>query len=96
MNKAKFGQLIIEITANVINDYEIGQNLGAFIMDNATDNDTMLKELVTRFNINISYLRLRYLNYIINLVIKALLFNKGVNKPKWNLASTLYNKAFKF
>ena len=58
VNKAKFGQLIIEITANIINDYKIGQNLRAFIIDNATDNDTMLKKLVTQFDINVGYLRL--------------------------------------
>ena len=47
MNKAKSSQLIIEITANVINDYKIGQNLKAFIMDNTMDNNTILKELAT-------------------------------------------------
>jgi len=55
----------------------------------------MLKELATRFNINVSYSRLRYLSYIINLVIKALLFSKGISKLKRKLASALYNKAFK-
>jgi hypothetical protein len=95
VNRAKSGQLIVEITANVINNYKISQNLRAFIMDNATDNNTMLKELVTRFDINISYSRLRCLSYIINLVIKALLFSKGVSKLKRKLAGTLYDKAFK-
>jgi len=60
------------------------------------DNNTILKELATRFNINISYLRLRCLGYIINLIIKALLFGKGVSKLKRKLASALYNKVFKF
>jgi len=58
VNGAKSGQLIAEITANIINNYEIGQNLGAFIIDNATDNNTILKELVTWFNINVGYSRL--------------------------------------
>jgi len=64
-------------------------------MDNATDNNTMLKELATRFNINVGYLRLRCLGYIINLVIKALLFSKSVSKLKRKLAGALYNNAFK-
>jgi len=64
-------------------------------MDNTTDNDTILKELATRFNINVSYSRLQCLGYIINLVIKALLFSKGVSKLKRKLAGALYNKAFK-
>ena len=58
VNRAKSGQLIVEITANVINDYKIGQNLRAFIMDNTTDNNTMLKELATQFDINVGYLHL--------------------------------------
>jgi len=95
VNRAKSGQLITEITADVINNYEIGQNLRAFIMDNATDNNTMLKELATWFNINVSYLCLRCLGYIINLVIKALLFGKSVSKLKRKLASALYNNVFK-
>ena len=45
VNKAKSSQLIAEITANVINNYKIGQNLRAFMMDNAMDNNTILKEL---------------------------------------------------
>jgi len=64
-------------------------------MDNATDNDTMLKELATRFNINVGYSRLRCLGYIINLVIKALLFSKSVSKLKRKLAGASYNNAFK-
>ena len=64
-------------------------------MDNTTDNNTMLKELATRFNINISYLYLQCFSYIINLIIKALLFSKGISKLKQKLAGALYNKAFK-
>ena len=67
----KSGQATGEITAGVINDYEIGQNLGAFMMDNAKDNDTALKELATRFDIDIKFSRLRCLGHVINLVVKA-------------------------
>ena len=52
------------------------------MMDNVMDNNIMLKELTTQFNINVGYSHLWYLSYIINLVIKALLFNKGVSKLK--------------
>ena len=95
VNGAKSGQLIVEITADVINDYKIGQNLGAFIMDNVMDNDTMLKKLATWLDINVGYSCLRCLGYIINLVIKALLFGKGVSKLEWKLAGALYDEAFK-
>jgi hypothetical protein len=82
----KSGQATGEITAGVINDYEIGQNLGAFMMDNAKDNDTALKELATRFDIDIKFSRLRCLGHVINLVVKALLFGKGVSKFERQLA----------
>ena len=64
------------------------------MIDNARDNDATLKELVTRFNINVNRSRLRCLSHIINLVIKALLFSKGVSKLKRKLASASFNKAF--
>ncbi len=95
MYRAKSGLIIIEIIAKVINNYKISQNLSIFIIDNTRDNNTILKELVTRFNINVDYLRLRCLSYIINLIVKALLFSKGVSKLKQKLTSALYNKVFK-
>ena len=58
MYRAKSGLIIIEIIAKVINNYKISQNLSIFIIDNTRDNNTILKELVTRFNINVDYLRL--------------------------------------
>ena len=64
-------------------------------MDNTIDNDTILKELATRFDINVGYLRLWCLGYIINLVIKALLFSKSVSKLKRKLAGALYDDTFK-
>jgi hypothetical protein len=70
-NGAMSGQATGEITAKVINDFEIGQNLGAFMMDNARDNDTALKELSTRFDIDTNFSRLRCLGNIINLVVRV-------------------------
>lgn len=92
---AKSGQATGEITAGVINDYEIGQNLGAFMMDNAKDNDTALKELATRFDIDIDFSRLRCLGHVINLVVKALLFGKGVSKVERQLAGASDEETFK-
>jgi hypothetical protein len=91
----KSGQGIAEITANVINDYEIGQNLGAFMMDNAGDNDAAVKELANGFNIDVDFSRLRCLGHIINLVVKALLFGKGVSKVERELAGAPSEEAFK-
>jgi len=91
----KAGNMIAGIVAKVIDDYEVGQNLGAFMMDNAGDNDTMLKELATMFDIDVDFSRLRCLGHIINLVIKALLFGKGVSKLERKLAGASYEEAFR-
>src|SRR6266480_5424890 len=91
----KASDMIAGIIAKVIDDYEVGQNLGAFMMDNAGDNDTILKELTTGFNIDVNFSRLRCLGHIINLVVKALLFGKGVSKLERKLAGTLYKEAFR-
>ena len=91
----KSGKGMAEITGNVINDYKIGQNLGAFMMDNARDNDATLKELAEEFEIDVDFSRLRCLGHIINLVVKALLFGKGVSKVERELAGASSEEAFK-
>lgn len=91
----KAGEMIAGIIAKVIDDYEVSQNLGSFMMDNAGDNDTMLKELATRFDIDVDFSRLRCLGHIINLVIQALLLGKGVSKLERKLAGASYEEAFR-
>ena len=46
-------------------------------MDNAYNNDTCLKALSLLYPIDVSDARLRCLGYIINLVVKYLLYSKG-------------------
>ena len=60
----KSGQGTAEITAKVINDYEIGDNLGGFMMDNARDNDTALQALAEEFDLDVDFSRLRCLGYV--------------------------------
>ena len=91
----KSGKGMAEMTGNAINDYKIGQNLGAFMMDNARDNDAALKELAEEFEIDVDFSRLRCLGHIINLVVKALLFGKGVSKVERELAGASSEEAFK-
>lgn len=91
----KSGYAIANITADVISDYEFSHNLGAFMMDNATDNDSALEELASRFDIDVDHARLRCLGHIINLVVKALLFGKGVSKFERQLAGASDDEAFK-
>ena len=85
----------IAICAHFINDYEIGGNLGGFMMDNAGDNDTALQALAEEFDFDVDFSRLRCLGPIINLVVKALLFGKGVSKVERELVDATGEAAFK-
>jgi hypothetical protein len=69
MYGTKSGQAVGEVTAGVITEYGIGQNLGAFVMDNARDNDAALKELATKFDLDVDFSCLRCLGHVINLAV---------------------------
>ena len=60
-------------------DYSnIGNELGAFRMDNASNNDTALEVLLRQYPINIVDQRLRCFGHVIHLVVKALLTGEGL------------------
>jgi hypothetical protein len=59
---------------DLLDIYDINK-ISAFIADNTTNNNTLV-EALTEFNID-ALLRIRYLGYIINLVVKAYLFSIG-------------------
>ncbi|XP_044721149.1 transposase-like protein [Hirsutella rhossiliensis] len=60
--------------------YEIGQNVGFFMMDNASSNDTCIRELAKRYPVIKPQSRLRCVGHMLNLIVKALLFGQGVGK----------------
>lgn len=91
----KSGENISRILLSVIEDYEIVDRIGAFMMDNARDNDTMLASLAKIYPIDAKSSCLRRLGHIINLVVKALLFGKGVSKLERALAGASNNDEFK-
>jgi hAT family C-terminal dimerisation region len=69
------GENIAEIALQVIRDYEL-QNIGFFVLDNASSNDTAVRAILTvqgRLN-EYNYRRLRCLGHIINLAARAFLF----------------------
>jgi hypothetical protein len=62
----------------VIKSLGIENKIGAFQMDNATNNDTALEALAVDIpGLNVRQQRLRCFGYIINLVVKALLYGGG-------------------
>ncbi len=77
------GANIAESLLSITTEYKINSNLGAFIMDNATNNDTMVtalsKELYGVANIS-KESRLRCAGHIINLISKAVLYGDGITE----------------
>jgi len=89
------GENIAACVTKVIRAYDIGHNIGAFMMDNAHDNDGAVKELAWAFGLNEDQVRLRCIGNIINLIVKALLFGKGVSKLERELCGASDKDIFK-
>jgi hAT family C-terminal dimerisation region len=74
------GENMSRYVLEVIKEYDIVRNLGYFTMDNAPDNDTMMKELslALRREFNLKYEpvhnRIRCQGHVINLAVKSFLF----------------------
>jgi len=71
------GENIAEAIVKVIRKYELsGNQIGWFILDNASSNDTCVAEILKALNINdtVERRRLRCLGHILNLSAKAFFF----------------------
>ncbi|KAM4058487.1 transposase-like protein [Hirsutella rhossiliensis] len=76
--------------------YEIGQNVGFFMMDNASSNDTCIRELAKRYPVIKPQSRLRCVGHMLNLIVKALLFGVLVDGGiRWNSAYAMIQRAVK-
>jgi hypothetical protein len=72
------GRDIADVLLPVIKSLGIENKIGAFQMDNATNNDTALEALAVDIpGLNVRQQRLRCFGHIINLVVKALLYGGG-------------------
>ena len=74
------GENIAEVVLKVVRTYELtGDQIGWFVLDNATSNDTCVAEVLKDLGINdtVARCRLRCLGHIINLAAKAFLFGSG-------------------
>jgi hypothetical protein len=69
----------------IIDNFEIAQKVGYFVLDNATNNCTALRSLQTKLQegglslFNASERRLRCMGHILNLVVKKILFGTAVD-----------------
>jgi hypothetical protein len=83
------GVTLSNIVLQVIQEYGIEEKVGYFMMDNASNNDTMMEELQKSLpGFNVRQRRLRYLGHVVNLVYKAMLhstdaesFEKDFSRP---------------
>ena len=88
LEKEHTGENIAQSVYDVIKDYNIVNNLGYFIMDNASNNDTALKELSSLIiqdggtGFDPVERRLRCFGHIINLAVKDLLYGPKKKKGK--------------
>ena len=76
--------------------YSISDKLGLVVTDNASNNDTMMRELAVLLPGKISEQDHGYcLGHIINLIIQAILFGKGLSCFQKDLAGAGDNEVFK-
>ena len=78
----------------VIASYGIKDKIGAFQMDNASNNDTVLAALTIGVPFDPKQLRLRCFGHIINLVVKALLFGNSSASLQQQLGEAGDEQAF--
>lgn len=79
MTGSHSGEHIAQAVESTVNSFNLGRKLGYFVLDNATNNDTAVQQLVTTFGLD-PQVRLRCLGHIINLVATAILTDRP--KPR--------------
>lgn len=73
------GQGISGTIAEVIREFDVGNKLGYFITDNASNNATCLQFLGEEFNFSAPERHVRCAGHVLNLVAKAILFGSDVD-----------------
>lgn len=77
----------------VIREFNLQDNLGYFISDNAGPNDTAVESVCATLNIiNSSHRRLRCLGHILNLAAKAFLFGKDAESFDFDISEFAMEK----
>jgi hypothetical protein len=95
---SKTGENEAKLIFNVLCDFTINlNNIGAVVMDNAVDNDAMMRHLEQHLGQYSGWgdeNRLRCLGHIINLVVKAILFGTHEAKVNKQLEATGVDEGF--
>ena len=74
-----FKENIAEAIIAVIKTYKIISKIGYFILNNARSNNTCINAIIEQFNIKNTkeYCYLCCLSYVLNLLVKVILFSKN-------------------
>jgi hypothetical protein len=76
-NEAHTGANIAVEVLRVIHEFKINTRIGYFVLDNASNNDTCMRELAEELGFNPIHRRLRCAGHVINLIARALLFGEN-------------------
>lgn len=71
------GEAIAANVLAVINDYDLREKVGFFVLDNASSNDTAVSVLGQELGFNPTWRRLRCAGHILNLIAQQLLFGSN-------------------
>ena len=71
------GEAISETFLQVVDSYGVRDKIGYFTLDNAYNNDTMMRTVAETCGFNPTHRRLRCNGHIINLAVQAFLFGKN-------------------
>jgi len=73
------GENIAEAIVAVVKTYKIINKIGYFVLDNAGLNNTCVSAIIKRLNIKDTkeHCRLRCLGYVLNLLVKVMLFSEN-------------------
>lgn len=88
------GEKIAMAVSALIRDYGIQRKIGAFVLDNATNNDTAVEILAQEFGLDPAQCRLRCWGHTVNLVVKALLFGEGLTAFQKELSDAGDDESF--
>lgn len=73
------GEKIAKAVSALIHEHGIQRKIGAFVLDNAANNDTAVEIHAQEFGLDSAQCRLRCWGHTINLVVKALMFVEGLS-----------------
>ena len=73
------GSNMVELVIQIIQDYNLVDRIGYFVLDNATNNDTCLEKVFDQLcpDFQVLYQHLCCFGHVINLAVKAFLYGKN-------------------